>query len=262
MAAERTGRSHVAVVIPAKDEADRIATTVRACKALPGADLIVVVDDGSQDKTQEVARHAGAATVRHTVNRGKASAMETGANVVAMHDAEGETPHLLLFIDADLGESATECAALIEQVAARTCDLAIANLPPQEGAGGHGFVTGLARTEIARATGWLPVQPLSGQRCITRAAFDSALPLAKGWGVETAMTIAVLRAGFTVLEVPCNITHRATGMDMRGHMHRLGQYRDVLFATIRMRLGGGYMRPEEYAHAAHTQTQHSPYRAK
>ncbi|MDR4156867.1 glycosyltransferase, partial [Bacillus cereus] len=91
----------VAVVIPAKDEQDRIAGTVRACKAIPGVDLIVVVDDGSSDDTQQVACHAGAATVRHTVNRGKASAMETGANIVAMHDAEGAEPHLLLFIDAD-----------------------------------------------------------------------------------------------------------------------------------------------------------------
>ena len=115
----------VAVVIPAKDEQDRIAGTVRACKAIPGVDLIVVVDDGSSDDTQQVARHAGAATVRHTVNRGKASAMETGANIVAMHDAEGAEPHLLLFIDADLGESAAETTPLVEAVNQGRCDMAL-----------------------------------------------------------------------------------------------------------------------------------------
>ena len=65
----------VAVIIPAKDEAERIGMTVRAVKALPfvDLDLIVVVDDGSSDDTREVARQVGAVTVRHTVNRGKAS---------------------------------------------------------------------------------------------------------------------------------------------------------------------------------------------
>jgi hypothetical protein len=84
----------VAVVIPAKDEQARIAATVRAAKAIPNADLVVVVDDGSIDDTQHVARAAGAVVVRHSVNRGKASAMETGASVVAMRDVPGSPPRL------------------------------------------------------------------------------------------------------------------------------------------------------------------------
>lgn len=39
----------VAVIIPAKDEGDSIGATIRASKALPGADLFVVIDDGSSD---------------------------------------------------------------------------------------------------------------------------------------------------------------------------------------------------------------------
>ena len=74
----------VAVVIPAKDEARRIAATVRAAKAIPHVDMVLVVDDGSEDNTQDVAREAGAVVVRHSHNRGKAAAMETGAAVIAM----------------------------------------------------------------------------------------------------------------------------------------------------------------------------------
>ena len=252
----------VAVVIPAKDEQDRIAGTVRACKAIPGVDLIVVVDDGSSDDTQQVARHAGAATVRHTVNRGKASAMETGANIVAMHDAEGAEPHLLLFIDADLGESAAETTPLVEAVNQGRCDMAIAVLPPQPGAGGRGFVTGLARNSIECAVGWRPTQPLSGQRCITREAFDAAHPLSSGWAVETALTISVLGAGYTALEVPCNISHRPTGNDLRGQLHRLGQYRDVKVATVRLRLEGYYLKPENYAASQRMQRDFQPYQVR
>lgn len=249
----------VAVVIPAKDEQDRIAGTVRACKAIPGVDLIVVVDDGSTDGTQRAARHAGAATVRHTVNRGKASAMETGANIVAMHDAEGASPHLLLFLDADLGESAAETTPLVEAVSAGRADMAIAALPPQPGAGGRGFVTGLARNSIECAVGWRPTQPLSGQRCITREAFDAAQPLASGWGVETALTIAVLGAGYTALEVPCDIAHRPTGNDLRGQMHRIHQYKDVRIATVRLRLEGYFLKPEMYAASQRNQRDFQPY---
>ena len=149
----------VAVVIPAKDEAERIAETVRAARSIPGVDLVVVVDDGSSDTTLNVARSAGATAVRHTVNRGKAAAMETGASVVAMRDVAGVPAHVLMFIDADLGESALETASLIPPVVSGETDCAIAALPPQEGAGGHGFVVGLGKSSIEKATGWKPLQP-------------------------------------------------------------------------------------------------------
>ena len=64
----------VAVVIPARNEADRIRQTVAAAAGLPGVGLVVVVDDGSSDGTGAVARGAGAVLLRHTRNRGKAAA--------------------------------------------------------------------------------------------------------------------------------------------------------------------------------------------
>lgn len=226
----------VAVVIPAKDEGERIAATIRAARAIPYVDLVIVVDDGSEDDTQNVARAAGATVIRHSVNRGKASAMETGASVVAMRDTVGRPSRLLLFIDADLGDSAVETAPLVDAVISGEVDCTIAALPPQEGAGGHGFVTGLARKAIERATGWRPRQPISGQRCLTRAAFEAARPLATGWGVEVGMTIDLLVGGYTLQEVPCNLKHRATANDWSGQMHRAQQYRGVRLAVDLRRL--------------------------
>src|SRR5690606_1121698 len=90
-----------------------------------------------------------------------------------------------------------------------------------------GFVLRLSREGIRRATGWEAAAPLNGQRCLTRAAFDAALPLAPGFGVETALTIDLLRKGFRVKEVEVPLAHRATGTDWRSQLHRARQFRDV-----------------------------------
>lgn len=222
-----TRNRRVAAIIPAKEEAKRIAATVRSARAIPYVDLVLVVDDGSHDDTADHARSAGAVVVRHSVNRGKASAMETGAAVVAMRDKEGTPPRLLLFLDADLGPSAVNAAPLIPPVITGKADLSIATLPRQEGAGGRGIVTGFSRRSIKKQTGWAPAQPLSGQRCLTREAFEAASPLATGWGVETGMTIDLLNQGFAVVEVPCDLRHRPSGNDLAGQLHRFRQLQGV-----------------------------------
>ena len=228
----------VAVVIPAKDEAARVATTVRAVARIPGVDLIVVVDDGSGDDTARVAGAAGARVVAHPRNRGKAAAMETGAAVVAAAD-DPRDPRLLLFLDADLEDSAAAAAPLVPPVRDGEADMSIAILPVQRTAGGgHGFVVRAARTGIARATGFSAAQPLSGQRCLTRAAFEAARPLAAGFGVETALTIDLLRAGLRVREVECDLHHRVTGTDLRGQLHRFKQYVHVQRALRQRRRKG------------------------
>ncbi|MFC7731196.1 glycosyltransferase family 2 protein [Actinomadura keratinilytica] len=217
----------VAVVIPAKDEADRIAATVKAALELPGAGLVVVVDDGSADGTARVAEQAGAKVVRHGRNRGKGAAMESGAEAVRLLDDDRREPRHLLFLDADLAETAREAAPLVEPVRRREADMTIAVFSTTVKLGGHGFVVRLSRDGIRRATGWEATQPLNGQRCLTRAAFEAARPLAAGFGVETALTIDLLRQGFRVTEVEVPLAHRATGTDWRSQLHRARQFRDV-----------------------------------
>ncbi|MGW0589904.1 glycosyltransferase family 2 protein [Streptosporangium sp. NPDC002607] len=219
-----------AAIIPAKNEDDRIGATVAAALALPGVDLVMVVDDGSTDQTGRVAKVAGAHVVRHSHNRGKAAAMESGAEAVRLLD--DEEPRHLLFLDADLGETASTAAPLIEPVAAGEVDMTIAVFATRVKLGGHGFVVKLAREGVERATGWTPVQPLNGQRCLTRAAFEAARPLAHGFGVETGLTIDLLRKGFRVREVQVEMAHRATGTDWRAQLHRARQFRDVARALL------------------------------
>lgn len=223
----------VAAVIPAKDESQRIAATVASIQDVAGVDLVVVVDDGSSDETASIAAASGAIVVRHPKNRGKAAAMASGARRVAQEDlTQGlEVGRALLFVDADLEGSAANLSPLVPPVILGAADLTIANLPVQQTpGGGRGRVVRLAQRGISRITGYRAVQPLSGQRCISRAAFDAATPLARGWGVEVGMTIDVLAAGFTVSEIQCDVHHRVTGSDWRGRAHRAKQMRDVALA--------------------------------
>ncbi|HEX6472857.1 MAG TPA: glycosyltransferase family 2 protein [Streptosporangiaceae bacterium] len=219
----------VAVVIPAKDEQDRIAATVQAAQQLPGVGLVLVVDDGSADATARLAEGAGAMVVRQARNRGKGAAMESGAEairVLEQHERRAAPRHLL-FLDADLAETAKAAAPLIDPVRSGSADMTIAVFASTVKLGGHGFVVRLSRDGIKRATGWDATQPLNGQRCLTRAAFQAALPLAAGFGVETALTIDLLRKGFRVTEVEVPLAHRATGTDWRAQVHRARQFRDV-----------------------------------
>ena len=218
----------VAVIIPAKNEADRIPATVAAAGKLPGVDLVIVVDDGSTDKTAVMAERAGGTVLRHARNRGKAAAMESGAEVVRLLEAgTGLPPRHLLFLDADLGDTAMDATPLIDPVRAGEADMTIAVFIDRVKRGGHGLVVGLSGAGIERATGWRPAQPLNGQRCLTRDAFEAARPLAAGWGAETGLTIDLYRRGLRIVEVEVPMAHRSTGSDWRGQLHRARQLADV-----------------------------------
>lgn len=237
--APRDARRCVAAIIPAKDEADRIGATIAAVHGIDGVDLVVVVDDGSSDDTADVAAAAGAVVVRHDENRGKAAAVATGARRVAQEEVSensGRPPRALLLVDADLGGSAASLGVLVPPVLLGEVDLTIATLPPQARGGGRGRVVRFARRAITHLTGFRPAQPLSGQRCISRQAFEAAQPLASGWGIEVGMTVDVLRAGYRVREVPCDLEHRVTGADWSGRAHRARQGVDAARALARREL--------------------------
>jgi hypothetical protein len=243
-------RGDLAVVIPARNESERIGATVRAAAGITGVDMVIVVDDGSVDGTACEAALAGARVVRHARNRGKAAALETGAEAVLVLEAtEGASAgptapqaaaassrhRHLLFLDADLAESATHAGPLAEPVVAGQADMTIAVFATRVKRGGHGVVIGLSGAGIERATGWRPAEPLNGQRCLTRAAFEAARPLAPGWGAETGMTIDLLRKGMRVVEVQVPLAHRATGRDLGSQVHRARQLAGVARAIAARR---------------------------
>lgn len=223
-----------AALIVAHDQARRIAATVRAALAIPGVDLVLVVDDGSTDNTQDLARRAGAVVVRHSHARGRSAAVETGASVIAMRDEPGAPPRAVLLLDPNLGHYAIGAAPLVPAVLEGVCDLAIALTDAQAVA--PGVPSGIARTAVERATGWSPRQPLSRIRCLTREALEASLPLARGSGLEPGMTLDVLAAGLAITEVECDIRHKGPSIDDRTPMGRANRYREVLTAVSARRV--------------------------
>lgn len=86
-----------AVIIPAKNEAKKIAEVVRGIKNLPEQDFeVIVVDDGSTDATAQLAAGAGAVVLRHLINRGQGAAIRTGISYALNNGLRAA-----VFFDAD-----------------------------------------------------------------------------------------------------------------------------------------------------------------
>lgn len=208
-------------LIPAHNEAVRIADTVRAVRSVPTIGRVLVIDDGSTDSTADAARAAGAEVLVLAANRGKGGALQAGI------DRASSEADILLFLDADLGASAAEAAALLAPVLAGQAEMTVAILPKPPGSGGVGLVKGLARAGIRGLSGYTASAPLSGQRALTRKAWTASLPIASGYGVEVALTVCIAYAGLTILEVPTTMSHAATGKDIAGFAHRGRQFASV-----------------------------------
>ena len=215
----------VAALIPAHDEAERITATVSAARSIDGVDRVLVIDDGSRDATGTLAIGAGAELITLPGNVGKGGALQAGLDAVA------DDVDIVLLLDADLGESASEASHLLGPVVRGEADMTIAILPRPAGSGGFGLVKGLARRGIAAlGDGFEAQAPLSGQRALNRAAWRAATPFASGYGAEVALTVRALQAGSRVLEVPVPMSHAATGKDLAGFAHRGRQFVHVLGA--------------------------------
>ena len=216
----------LAVIVAARNEADRIGDTLAALRgALPGAALWVA-DDASDDGTADAAMVAGAQVVSRGRPHGK------GGNVTAAAEAalsSAPPPDVVLLCDGDLGPTAGRLGSLVEAVEEDRCDLAVAAFSRRVG-GGFGVALGFARWAIRRRCGFEARAPISGQRAIRVDALRRVLPLAAGFGMEVGMTIDAVRAGYRVAEYELDLAHRATGRSIQGFAHRARQLFDFVAA--------------------------------
>jgi hypothetical protein len=176
-----TLRKEVAVIIPAFNEEQRILTVLEAARASKLTTEIIVVDDGSQDKTAEVARTVeGVRVIRLKVNTGKGGAMVKGV--------QSTRATILAFVDADLaGLKGTHIDDIIRPLLHDQCDMCVGI-----------FRGGKVWSDMAQR-----VAPyLSGQRAMKRELFEAVPIMAElRMGVEWALTSAADRRRAKVIRV-------------------------------------------------------------
>jgi hypothetical protein len=209
-----SGPDGLTILVPARNEEERIGETIAALRReFPDA-AVIVVDGRSGDRTAECAEAAGAAVLR--VERlGKGEALSAGERAAP--------PGMLLLADADLRGS---LRPLVESDA----DLVVAAFSRRVG-GGFGLAKRVARELVRLRTGRDLREPLSGQRLLRPPARAACFPLAPGFGAEVRMTIDALRAGLALDEVELDLDHRATGRDAAGFLHRGRQLLDAIVAS-------------------------------
>lgn len=212
---------YISIIIPAYNEEIRIKDTLESIKGINEINEIIVVDDGSTDKTTKIASEVNSEKIivlKLDKNRGKGYALNYGLKI-AMKNAD-----IIGFLDADLGSSAKEVKKLIDPMINGDADVVIAKFPPAKKKGGLGFVKGLAKNSVLEMTGVELDATLSGQRLFKKEVLEKFDEIPFGYGVEVGMTIDILKHGFKIREVLVNMTHNETGRDLKGFIHRGKQY--------------------------------------
>ena len=193
----------VSVIIPAYNEAESIGAVVDGVRALYPDFEIIVIDDGSSDRTAEAALAAGAKVYAHPYNIGNGAAVKSGIRV-----AEGE---FLVLMDADGQHNPSEIGKLLAELPAY--DMVV-------GARNHSGQASLGRAVGNRIYSWFasyvakfPIQDLtSGFRAIKADLAKSFLYLLPNtYSYPTTITLGVLRSGRTLKYVPIEVKARKRG---------------------------------------------------
>lgn len=195
----------ITAVIPAYNEEDGIGPVVQALtevlKKRAKSFEIIVVDDGSTDKTFENARAAGAVALRHPMNRGYGRSLMT-AFAQAKFD-------WILMIDADGSYPPEEAEKLFAHAPA--CDLIIG---ARQGENYWGTPLQARRRSIylslaSFVAGEEIPDANSGLRLLRKSAFARSMPfLCLGYSFTTTMTLSFIQAGRFVQYVPIRFIER------------------------------------------------------
>ena len=191
----------LSIVIPAKNEAQAIGDVVsRACEAFPDAEVIVV-DDGSDDATADVAEKAGAMVIRHPESLGNGAAVKSGVRA-----SRGD---VLALMDGDGQHDARELQHLVDKLDGGY-DMAIGARDRGSHASigrlfANGFYNGLASMISGRRI----LDLTSGFRVARASLFKKFLYLLpNGFSYPTTITMAFLRSGYPVCFEPIPAAER------------------------------------------------------
>jgi glycosyltransferase involved in cell wall biosynthesis len=204
-AAEITGSSRVAVLIPCYNEEAAIGKVVADFRtALPGA-AVYVYDNNSTDRTVEAAAKAGA-SVRREQHQGKGRVVRRMFTDV---DAD-----IYVLVDGDATYDAPSARAMIDKLVAERLDMVCAVRVDSEEAAyrpGHRAGNRLLTGFVAHVFGQSFTDMLSGYRVFTRRFVKSFPVLSGGFEIETELTVHALELELPVGEMPTPYYSRPVG---------------------------------------------------
>jgi glycosyltransferase involved in cell wall biosynthesis len=193
-----------AVVVPAFQAERAVADVVAGLVRIwPDPDAVLVVDDGSTDRTSARAREAGAVVLRHERNLGKGAALRTG-----LRAALDRHFHVVVSVDADGQHPPTEAlrlrgccpdpAALV--IGVRDLDAARAPRPNRLSNAFSNFaVSGFAWKRLQDTQCGLRRYPLA-----TTLGLGAS---ANGYGFEAEVLIRAAAAGIPIVQVPVRVIY-------------------------------------------------------
>ncbi|WP_069649570.1 glycosyltransferase family 2 protein [Caloranaerobacter ferrireducens] len=200
----------ITTIIPAYNEEKTIGNVLSVVKEIDLIDRIIVVSDGSEDMTAQIARDFGVDVIELKDNIGKGGAIKNGVD-----RTNGE---IILFLDADLvGLKPKHVLDLLMPVINGECDMSIGI-----------FNNGRFATDLAQKL----TPYLSGQRAIKRYIIEGISNIdVTRYGVEVALTRYVSKNNIKTKEVYLdNVTHvmkeEKLGV-VKGFTARLKMYRDI-----------------------------------
>jgi glycosyltransferase involved in cell wall biosynthesis len=185
-------------VIPAHNEAATIGTVV--LQTQPHVETVIVIDDGSTDKTAEIAQLAGARVCSHDQNKGKGAAIQTGFELGMTDDAD-----TLVFLDGDGQHDPDSIPALVEPIENGESDLVIGSRTKQ-GIGTaprHRKVgRGILDTITNAINGTEVTDTQSGFRAMRAGLIEEMIFEDTGMGIESTLLTEAVGAGAQVSEIP------------------------------------------------------------
>jgi glycosyltransferase involved in cell wall biosynthesis len=199
--------SSISVIIPALDEEEPIAGVVRECLATGLPNEVIVVDNGSTDRTAERAHEAGARVV--TASRGYGRACAAGVRALSPEC------DIVVFLDGDGSDVPTFMNQLVNPVARGTHDFVIGSRT--RGQREHGSMNfqqifaGRLAGLILRVLYGVRYTDMSPFRAIRRHALEQLDMREQTYGWNLEMQMKAARDGLRVLEVPVNHRRRAGG---------------------------------------------------
>jgi len=202
--------ARVLVVIPAHDEAESLPHTLDEVRERAPGVTVLVVDDGSGDRTADVARAASIPVVRHAFNLGVGGALQTGFRFAIAGGYD-----VAVQLDADGQHDPADLAAVVAPVAAGSLDVAIGSryLRPT---GYHAPLTRRLGMRLFSALTRLMIgQPIadttSGFRAYGRRVMEVCQHDLPQDFPDAPLLIALSRRGFRIGEVPVHMRERRAG---------------------------------------------------